>query len=64
MTEGGNLVNINIDDIQAIQRLLEALDGEIVRKVEAETIDNKITAYCIRDNQVRVDIVDKAKKAG
>ena len=56
-------MNINIDDIQAIQRLLEALDGEVVRKAGAETTENKITAYCIRDNQVRVDIVDKGVKA-
>lgn len=56
-------MNINIDDIQTIQRLLEALDGEVIRKVgPAETTENKITAYCIRDNQVRVDIVDKGKK--
>lgn len=50
-------MNINIDDIEAIRRLLEALDGEVIRKVEATTTENKITAYCIKDNQVRVDIV-------
>ena len=53
------IVNINIDDIEAIHRLLAALDGEIIRKVEAETAENKITAYCIRDNQVRIDIIGK-----
>ena len=50
---------INIDDIEAIRRLLEALNGDVIRKVNAETVENKITAYCIRDNQVRIDIVAK-----
>ena len=52
-------MQINIDDIEAIRRLLEALNGDVIRKVNAETADNKITAYCIRDNQVRIDIIVK-----
>jgi len=52
-------VDINIDDIEVIRRLLEMLDGEAIRKVEASTTENKITAYCIGDEQVRVDIFSK-----
>ena len=50
-------MNINIDEIEVIRRLLETLDGEVVRKAEAVTSKNKVNVYCIKDNQVRVDIV-------
>ena len=52
-------MNINIDDIEAIRQLLEALAGETIRKVEATTAANKIMAYWLGDNQVRVDIISK-----
>ena len=52
-------MNITINDIEVIHELLEVLGGETVRRVEAETAENKIIAYVIRDNQVRIDIISK-----
>jgi len=47
-------------DYEAIRKTLEAL--AFVRKAETDTADGrKVTGYYIRDNQIRIDIVEVSK---
>lgn len=50
-------------DFDAVERVLSALSGAGLRRVEAETGDGrKVTGYYITDKQIRVDIVEPPVK--
>ena len=50
-------------DFEAVERVLSALSGTGLRRVETETGDGRrVTGYCITDKQIRVDIVETPVK--